>query len=133
MWPSSACRWTTRLLRRLKTAATTSVLPSRKSAAACSKSSRGHTAAALPQPNTSECGPRGFSIRDLESQEIAAIHCVGDLAYVDRAWHYLYRMWLPSVAFEPADLPAMEIFVRLPEEIGWETFDLQACIPVARL
>jgi hypothetical protein len=84
MWPSSACRWTTRLLRRLKTAATTSVLPSRKSAAACSKSSRGHTAAALPQPNTSECGPRGFSIRDLEPQEIAAIHCVGDLAHVDR-------------------------------------------------
>jgi hypothetical protein len=77
--------------------------------------------------------PRGFGIRDLESQEIAAMHCVGDLGNVDRAWHYLYRPWLPSVAFEPADVPAMEVFVRIPEEIGWETFDLQACIPVARL
>ena len=85
------------------------------------------------RPDANECGPRGFSIRDLESQEIATIHCVGDLGHVDRAWHYLYRIWLPSVALEPADLPAMEIFVRLPEEIGWETFDLQACIPVARL
>ena len=77
--------------------------------------------------------PRGFSIRDFDSQEIGAIHCVGDLVNVDRAWDYLYRVWLPSVAFEPADLPAMEVFVRIPEEIGWETFDLQACIPVARL
>jgi AraC family transcriptional regulator len=95
--------------------------------------SRGHAAVAIPPPNAAECGPRGFSIRDLESQEIAAIHCAGDLGNVDRAWHYLYRIWLPTVAFEPADLPAMEIFVRLPEEIGWETFDLRACIPVARL
>ena len=90
-------------------------------------------AAAIAVPDASECGSRGFSIRDAAPQEIAAIHCIGDLGYVDRAWHYLYRIWLPSVAYEPADLPAMEIFNRLPEEIGWETFDLQICIPVARL
>jgi AraC family transcriptional regulator len=91
--------------------------------------SRGRNRAAIP--DAAEC--EGFSIRDFESQEIAAIHCVGDLGHVDRAWHYLYRVWLPSVSFEPADLPAMELFVRLPEEIGWETFDLKTCIPVARL
>jgi len=95
--------------------------------------SRGRGGAAIAHPDAAECGPRGFSIRDFEPQEIAAMHCVGDLGNVDRAWHYLYRIWLPSVAFEPADLPAMEVFVRIPEEIGWETFDLQACIPVARL
>jgi len=27
----------------------------------------------------------------------------------------------------------MEIFARLPEEIGWETFDLWACVPVRQL
>src|ERR1022692_1153124 len=75
----------------------------------------------------------GLTIRDFASQQIVPFHCVGDLAHVDRAWHYLYRIWLPSGAFEPADLPAMEMFVRLPEEIGWETFDLQTCIPVVRL
>jgi AraC family transcriptional regulator len=64
---------------------------------------------------------------------IVAFHCAGDLAHVDRAWHYLYRIWLPAGKFEPADLPAMEMFVRLPEEIGWETFDLKICIPVVRL
>lgn len=95
--------------------------------------SRGRRGLATPLPDESECSPRGFSIRDFEPQEIAAIHCTGDLGYVDRAWHYLYRIWLPSVAFEPADIPAMEVFVRLPEEIGWTTFDLQSCIPVARL
>jgi AraC family transcriptional regulator len=84
-------------------------------------------------PAQSDCDARGFSIRDFESQQIVAFHCVGDLAHVDRAWHYLYRIWLPSGAYEPADLPAMEMFVRLPEEIGWETFDLQVCIPVVPL
>jgi AraC family transcriptional regulator len=93
--------------------------------------SRGRTVVAS-RPEASECTPRGFSVRDFDSQEIAAIHCTGDLGNVDRAWHYLYRIWLPAAAFEPADLPAMEVFVRLPEEIGWMTFDLQACIPVVR-
>jgi AraC family transcriptional regulator len=85
-----------------------------------------------PLPTRAECDRSEFSIRDFESQKIAAIHCAGDGRDVGRAWHYLYRVWLPSAAFDPADLPAMEIFVRLPEEIGWETFDLQACIPVVR-
>jgi len=95
--------------------------------------SRGQAEAGIALPDRSECDPREFSIRDLEAQEIAAIHCIGDLGHVDRAWHYLYRIWLPSGAFEPANFPAMEVFVRQPEEIGWETFDLHTCIPVARL
>lgn len=95
--------------------------------------SQERAAVTIPCPDASECGQRGFSIRDFEAQQVAGIHCIGDLGYVDRAWHYLYRIWMPSVAFEPADRPAMEVFVRTPEEIGWETFDIQACIPVARL
>jgi AraC-like DNA-binding protein/DNA gyrase inhibitor GyrI len=97
---------------------------------------RARGGAAMPQaslPAQSECDARGLSIRDFAPQQIVSFHCIGDLAHVDRAWHYLYRIWLPSGAFEPADLPAMEMSVRLPEEIGWQTFDLQACIPVVRL
>ncbi len=74
----------------------------------------------------------GFSIRDFEPMQIASMHCIGDLDWVDRAWQYLYRIWLPSAPFEPADVPAMEMFLKLPEEIGWEMFDLEACIPVVR-
>ena len=81
-------------------------------------------------PTQSECEAEGFSIRDFAPAQVASLHCVGDLAHVDRAWNYLYRIWLPSAACEPTDLPAMEMFVRLPEEIGWTTFDLQTCIPV---
>jgi AraC-like DNA-binding protein/DNA gyrase inhibitor GyrI len=96
--------------------------------------SRGRTAAPrLPLPAQSECDAPGFSVRDFEPRQVVSFHCVGDLAHVDRAWHYLYRIWLPSGEYEPADLPAMEMFVRLPEEIGWTTFDLEACIPVVRL
>jgi DNA gyrase inhibitor GyrI len=87
----------------------------------------------VPVPAQSECDAAGFSVRDFESQQTVAFHSAGDLAQVGRAWQYLYRIWLPSGDFEPADLPAMEMFVRLPEEIGWETFDLEACIPVVRL
>jgi AraC-like DNA-binding protein/DNA gyrase inhibitor GyrI len=94
--------------------------------------SRARTGRDVPLPGRAECARGGLSIRDFELQQIASIHCVGDLGHVDRAWHYLYRMWLPSAAYEPADRPAMSIFVRLPEEIGWQTFDLQACIPVVR-
>jgi DNA gyrase inhibitor GyrI len=64
-------------------------------------------------PAQSECDAPGLGIRDLESRQIVSLHCVGDLAHVDRVWHYLYRIWLPSGAYEPADLPAMEMFVRL--------------------
>jgi AraC family transcriptional regulator len=84
-------------------------------------------------PGRPECEALGFSIREFEALQIAAMHCEGDLGDVGRAWQYLYRVWLPEGKFEPADLPAMEIFVRLPEEIGWEKFDLKACIPVVRL
>lgn len=95
--------------------------------------SRGREALAGAPTDESECGPRDFSIRDFQSQEIGSIHCTGDIGNVDRAWHYLYRIWLPSAAFDLADRPPMEIFVRIPEEIGWQTFDLQTCLPVARL
>src|SRR5207302_6393493 len=91
--------------------------------------SRGRTAARPASlPARSECDEQGFSIRDFEPQQIAVVHCAGDLGHVDRAWHYLYRIWLPASAFDPADVPAMEMFVRLPEEIGWTMFDLQACL-----
>jgi AraC family transcriptional regulator len=91
---------------------------------------RGRTGRDTSLPGRPECGSRGFSVRDFEPQSIAVLPAAGDLSRVDRAWQYLYRVWLPASRFEPADFPAMEMFVRLPEEIGWETFDLRACIPL---
>jgi AraC family transcriptional regulator len=83
-------------------------------------------------PDRSECEAQGVTMRDFAPLQVATIHCVGDIAHEERAWHYLYRVWLPSSGFVPADLPAMELFVKLPEEIGWQTFDLETCLPVVR-
>jgi AraC family transcriptional regulator len=96
--------------------------------------SRGRRAAHPARvPGRAECDARGLSHRDFAEEELVSLHCAGDLGDVERAWHYLYRLWLPPSGFEPANLPAMEMFVRLPEEIGWTTFDLTLCIPVVRL
>jgi len=40
---------------------------------------------------------------------------------------------LPASRYEPANMPAFEVFARTPEEIGWETFDLYCCLPIVRL
>jgi AraC family transcriptional regulator len=95
--------------------------------------SRGRLGPAVALPGSAECGRGGLSMRDLESRAVASIHCNGDLTQVGSAWQYLYRVWLPAGKYEPADRPAMEVFVRIPEEIGWKTFDLKTCIPVVRL
>ncbi len=137
MWLSLACRSMIRPSPRRKTAAMISASPSRRCRTACwaRLSARGDGRRpllyrCLISPNAMR---RDFTVRDFESQQVVAFHCVGDLDHVGRAWQYLYRIWLPSGAFDPADLPAMEMFVRLPEEIGWETFDLHTCIAVVRL
>ncbi|HLK18097.1 MAG TPA: AraC family transcriptional regulator [Bryobacteraceae bacterium] len=84
-------------------------------------------------PGKSECAAAGFTVRDFPAQPVVAFRCAGGIDQVGYVWQYLYRIWLPSGGYAPADLPAMELFVRTPEEIGWETYDLEACIPVERL
>lgn len=95
--------------------------------------SRQGTGRSLLMPNRAECENFGLTIRDLEAETVAAIHCVGDLSLVDCAWQYLFRIWLPASGYQPANLPAFEVFARTPEDIGWETFDLHACLPLVRL
>ncbi len=93
--------------------------------------SRGNaTRQAADVPETSECATQGLSIRDFQPHQAVSIHCAGDIAHEERAWHYLYRIWLPNSRFVPADLPAMELYIQLPEELGWQTFNLETCIPV---
>lgn len=94
---------------------------------------RGGSGRPLPDiPAQPECEARHLTLRDFTPQSVVSIHCIGDIAQEEFAWHYLYRMWLPASRYVPADLPAMELFVKLPEEIGWQTFDLETCIPVVR-
>lgn len=86
-----------------------------------------------PMPGSESLLEEGFSVREIEASQISALHVDGDLASVDRMWQVLYRRWLPHSRFQPADLPAMEIFAELPEDIGWERFDLYGGILVEEL
>lgn len=72
-------------------------------------------------------------VRTLPGGPMAVVRAAGDLALVDRAWQYLFRHWLPRSRYQPADTPAMEMFLKTPEEIGWERFDLECCVPLAEL
>jgi AraC-like DNA-binding protein/DNA gyrase inhibitor GyrI len=94
---------------------------------------RGRVGRSLSIPNRVECEPLGLTARDFEAEEIAVIHCVGGLSEVGYAWQYLFRIWLPASRYQPANMPAFEVFARTPEEIGWETFDLYCCLPIIRL
>jgi AraC family transcriptional regulator len=75
----------------------------------------------------------GISFAQMPAAEWAMATCQGDMAAVSNAWEYLFRDWLPASGFQPAAIPAMEIFLKRPEEIGWDRFDLQCCLAVEPL
>ncbi len=95
--------------------------------------SRQRPSRSLQMPDRAECEPIGMTIRDFEAEDIAVLHCVGDISAVGLAWQYLFRIWLPASGYQPANAPGFEVFVRTPEEIGWETFDLYGYIPIVRM
>ncbi|MCI0338512.1 MAG: GyrI-like domain-containing protein [Acidobacteria bacterium] len=95
--------------------------------------SRRRSNRSLLMPDRAECEPLGLTIRDFEAEAVAVLHCVGDLSAVGIAWQYLFRIWLPASGSQPANMPGFEVFVRTPEEIGWETFDLYGCLPIVKL
>jgi len=78
-------------------------------------------------------GTSDISLRDFPSCRIAAIHAQGDLTLLDKAWQYLWRCWLPNSRYQPANLPALEIYHRLPGELGWETYDMCCAVPIIDL
>ena len=94
---------------------------------------RGRSGRSLLLPTRAECESHGLTLRDFDAETVAVLHCVGDVSAVSYAWQYLFRIWLPASGYQPANMPAFEFFVRTPEEIGWETFDLYGCLPIVRL
>ncbi|MEM1417650.1 MAG: AraC family transcriptional regulator [Myxococcota bacterium] len=57
---------------------------------------------------------------------------LGPLVRIAVVWEHLYDAWLPNTAWAPADLPALKRFRRRPDEIGWETFDVDCSIALER-
>lgn len=63
----------------------------------------------------------------------AVLACQGDLATVAQGWDYLYKSWLPTSGYVPRHHPAVEEFLKGPEQIGWEQFDLLLKIPIEKI
>jgi AraC family transcriptional regulator len=74
-----------------------------------------------------------MNITDLPACHVATIRCLGDIAQEDRAFQYLFRYWLPHSRYQPANLPAMEIYRRQPAELGWESYDFDCAVPIELL
>lgn len=83
--------------------------------------------------------PDGFEadgevdLLDFPACDVASVHCFGGLEQEDKALQYLFRYWLPNSRYQPANLPAMEIYRRLPSELGWESYDMDCAIPIVDL
>ena len=60
----------------------------------------------------------------------AVHHCVGEIEAFARAWNYFFKVWLPQSGYRPSGKPALEIFNSIPEEIDWERFDIDCCVPL---
>lgn len=73
------------------------------------------------------------AIAEFPACRIAVIRCLGGLELENKVIQYLFRYWLPRSRFEPANLPGMEIYKRLPGEMGWEEFDIECAVPVVPL
>jgi AraC family transcriptional regulator len=87
----------------------------------------------IGSPSPIDAARGGLSVRRFPAVELATVHVTGDLGAVDVVWQWLYRTWLPNQRRTPANVPAMELFVKLPEEIGWEQFDLVAAVPLSKI
>ncbi len=78
--------------------------------------------------------PEGeIGVMKIPACDFAVHHCEGDIQKFGQAWNYFFKVWLPASHYQPADQPAMEIYRKLPEEIGWTRFDVDCCIPVIPL
>ncbi|MGF1506347.1 MAG: GyrI-like domain-containing protein [Anaerolineae bacterium] len=74
------------------------------------------------------------AIRDFPACDVAAVSMTGDIHLEEQVLYYLWGCWLPSSVYQPADLPAMEIYRRWPDASGTdETFHLDCAVPIIPL
>lgn len=75
----------------------------------------------------------GIQQRQIPPLRLAYVAVQGDVALLDRAWQFLWRYWLPHSRYQPDNLPAMEVYQRLPAELGWASYDMWCAVPVIDL
>lgn len=78
-------------------------------------------------------GNERVSIRHFPACFVAVISMKGNIAEEARILDYLWKCWLPRSRYQPANLPSMEIYKRLPHETNWETYVMDCAIPILPL
>jgi DNA gyrase inhibitor GyrI len=53
---------------------------------------------------------RGINTGWIPGNRFASVHCKGDIHKEERAWRYLFQVWLPGSGYQPTHDPAMEVF-----------------------
>lgn len=69
---------------------------------------------------------------DIPRGTFVTLDVQGDITRVAQAWDYLYGEWLPQSEYVPRHFPAIEEFLKGPEEIGWTQFDIKCAIPIEK-
>lgn len=83
--------------------------------------------------------PEGYEVDGKIEQGIipagqyVSVYCQGDIHHVAQAWDFLYKSWLPESDYAPRHFPAIEAFLKGPEEIGWDQFDMRCSVPIQKL
>lgn len=70
------------------------------------------------------------AIENFPACQVATVRCKGSFDLEYQILQYLFRSWLPQSQYQPANLPSMEIYHRMPEEMNWKEFDIDCAVPV---
>ncbi len=71
----------------------------------------------------------GLGLRELPATSAVEVHC-RSLFQTAMAWDYLYAVWLPGSKYEPAEVPALKYFRRMPEVLDAPAWDLDCSIAI---
>ncbi|MBX2797324.1 MAG: AraC family transcriptional regulator [Myxococcales bacterium] len=74
-------------------------------------------------------GRQGVAEQSLPATETIQVRVQGPRPCIALAWEQLYEA-LARSSREPRDLPGLKRFRRRPDELGWDTFDLDCVIAV---
>ncbi len=66
--------------------------------------------------------------RRLPEGPAVSVRCSGPLVEVADAWDHLYRSWFPRTGRRPANLPAQMVFRARPDQVGWDSWELDCVI-----
>jgi AraC family transcriptional regulator len=76
---------------------------------------------------------RQVSVGRIPAGRFAALHCEGDIHKLDRAWRYLFLVWLPGSGYQPTHDPALEVYRGSEIALDGSAFDIDCRVPVKPL